>query len=121
MEDRKIKILICGTRKKGYGLLVRQELDKIKLNSDVRWKDFEIVEGCCPDSADTYAEKWAIENAIKVNHFPSKTGNYLKRNVEMVKLADTIIAFWDGWSYGTAHTIATAISLGKKVEVMLLK
>ncbi len=114
------KILICGTRKKGYGIIVRMKLNEIKLSSDVRWNDFEIIEGCCQDSADVYAEDWAKDNNIKVHHFPSTSGNYLKRNIEMVELTDEVIAFWDGFSYGTAHTIATAVSRGKPVKVILL-
>ena len=112
------KILICGTRKKGYGWLVRQELDKIRLSCDVRWLDFEIVEGCCPDSADEYAENWAKYYEIKVHHFPSTSGNYLKRNIEMVEFADEVIAFWDNFSYGTCHTIATAVRLNKPVRII---
>ncbi len=118
------KILICGTRNSYldiYAYLVGKELDKIKLSSDVRWTDFEIVEGCCPKSADEYAERWAEKNKVKVHHFPSTSGNYLKRNIEMVDFSDEVIAFWDGFSYGTAHTIATAISKGKKVKIILLK
>ncbi len=115
------KILICGTRRKGYGFIVRIKLNELKLSSDVRWTDFEIVEGCCPNSADFYAEEWAKENNIKVHHFPSTSGNYLKRNIEMVEVCDEVLAFWDSFSYGTSHTIATAVSLGKPVKVILLK
>jgi len=117
------KILICGTRKKGYDNLVRAKLNSILPVYGI----FEIIEGCCPDSADEYAEQWVIEGTvnsekeIKVNHFPSNSGNYLKRNIEMVEQADKVIAFWDGFSYGTAHTIATAVSRGKKVEVVMLR
>jgi len=107
------KILICGTRKKGYKDLVIR-----KLNLELDSGDFEIVEGCCPDSADVYAEEWAKIFNIKVYHFPSTSGNYLRRNIEMVNLADEVIAFWDGFSYGTAHAIAQAILNKKKVEVI---
>lgn len=116
------KILICGTRNLHldiYAYLVGKELDKIKLSSDVRWTDFEIVEGCCPDSADEYAEIWAEKNKVKVHHFPSTSGNYLKRNIEMVNFADEVMAFWDGFSYGTAHTIAQAIM--RKIPVIVIK
>jgi hypothetical protein len=110
------KILVCGTRKKGYCLFVRTNLNELHGKEEI-----EVVEGCCPDSADAYAEEWAEENKVKVHHFPSTSGNYLKRNIEMVKLSDEVLAFWDGFSYGTAHTIATAVSLGKPARVILLK
>jgi hypothetical protein len=114
-----MKVLICGTRKKGYDLIVRLKLNELK--NEITDTQFEIIEGCCPDSADAYAEKWAVENAIKVNHFPSHTGNYLKRNIEMVELADRVIAFWDNFSYGTAHTIAQAVKKGIEIEIIELK
>jgi nucleoside 2-deoxyribosyltransferase len=109
-----MKVLICGTRKKGYEKIVRNILGPLISPT------LEIVEGCCPDSADEYAEKYAKEFGIKVHHFPSTSGNYLKRNIEMVKLADEVIAFWDNFSYGTCHTIATAIRLNKPVRIITI-
>jgi len=108
----KNKILICGTRKRGYSEVVENTLNKIIGEID------EIIEGCCPDSADAYAEKWAADHEIAIHHFPSNTGNYLRRNIEMVKTADKVIAFWDNFSYGTCHTVATAIRLNKPVEII---
>lgn len=118
-----MKLLVCGTRKKGYESKVREILDKERKNSEGGFYEagkffLEIVEGCCPDSADEYAEKWAVLNNVKVYHFPSHTGNYLKRNIEMVEFADEVVAFWDNFSYGTCHTIATAIRLKKPVEII---
>ena len=110
-----MKLLICGTRKKGYGNIVRMNLD------DIKSKITEIIEGCCPNSADEYAEEWAKENNIKINHHPSTSGNYLKRNIEMVEKCDELIAFWDGFSYGTAQAIASAVARGKKARVVMLK
>jgi len=107
------KILICGTRKKGY-----YDLVCTIMNTRGRIQDMEIIEGCCPDSADAYVERWAGILGVKIHHFPSHEGNYLKRNIEMVKLADEVIAFWDGYSYGTAHTIAQAVKKGILVKVV---
>ena len=101
--------LVCGTRKKGYKELVFETLDKLRTNEQAFYRDWQpssIIEGCCPDSADAYAEEWATENNIPLQHHPATQRNYLKRNIEMVKKADKVIAFWDGYSYGTAHTIA---------------
>ena len=108
------KILICGTRKAGYMQMVRDVLCKrLKQN-----EQFEIIEGCCPNSADAHAELFAKDYHIKVHHFPSHTGNYLKRNIEMVNFADEIIAFWDGFSYGTAHAIAQGVMKGVPVKII---
>jgi hypothetical protein len=117
--------LICGTRKKGNGVLIRAVLNetlkaKKEYHENKKWKP-TILEGCCPNSADEYAEMWAKELGIDNEHFPATEHNYLKRNIEMVKQCTEVIAFWDGWSYGTAHTIANAVAYGIPVRVIMIK
>lgn len=41
----------------------------------------------------------------------------LARNIEIVKLSDLVIAFWDGKSKGTLHTIKQAEAAGKLFKV----
>lgn len=41
----------------------------------------------------------------------------LYRNWEIARACDRMVAFWDGYSSGTAHAVACALSLGKPVEV----
>ena len=48
-----------------------------------------------------------------------KRGAPIKRNVQIVEYADIVIAFWDGKSKGTKHTIACCRELGKEVKVFL--
>ena len=124
MMIKKEKWLICGTRIKNnpkYKEVVFKELDReLKLRNDVGKKhdvyfDISIIHGNCPDSADIYADEWAKNNNISVKRFPSSKGGYLTRNVEMVSElsdGDDLIAFWNGYSYGTAHTIAQGILQG---------
>lgn len=112
----KPKILICGTRKKGYQGIVIAKLCSVK-----KERDFEIIEGCCPNSADEYAEEYAKGENIKIYHYPAISGKYLTRNIEMVTACDEVIAFWDGFSYGTAQTIATAIKQHKPVTIVELR
>jgi hypothetical protein len=120
-----MKILVCGTRGKDYREKVFKALDKeYAFNKRFIWNGkplsltTEIIEGCCTNSADQYAEEWAIKNNVKLIHHPGTKGTYLKRNIEMANECDLLIAFWDGYSYGTAHTIATATKMGKRVIVM---
>jgi hypothetical protein len=119
--------LICGTRTKilkGYKELVFKEIDKAQWDRRAIFKDWKpssIIEGCCPDSADAYAEEWAKENEVEIQHHPSTSGNYLTRNIEMVKKANLVIAFWDGYSYGTAHTIAWATKRNIPVIIILIR
>ena len=119
--------LVCGTRKWGYADLVFDGLNKIVSDKQAfmpqgveEFKPDSIIEGCCPDSADEYAEQWAINNGILLSHHPSISGNYLKRNIEMVKKADFVIAFWDGRSYGTAQTIAQATMRRIPIKVIFI-
>lgn len=43
------------------------------------------------------------------------------RNEEIVRQADHVVAFWDGASKGTKHTIDLAIKAGKPVDVYIRK
>ena len=110
-----MKLLVCGTRREGYREIVWEQLD---ISLKHFGAELEIIEGCCPDSADDYAEDWAKVSKVKIRHFPSHSGNYLKRNIEMVNVCDGVLAFWDGYSYGTCHTIAQAILNNKKVKII---
>ncbi|MFC1755567.1 hypothetical protein ACFL96_19615 [Thermoproteota archaeon] len=113
--------LVCGTRKKGYRDVVLEQLTKLMWNQRIiyaDWKPASIIEGCCPDSADVWAEEWAEKHGVEIQHHPSTSGNYLKRNIEMVGKATMVIAFWDGFSYGTAHTIAHAVKNKKRVVII---
>lgn len=127
------KILVCGSRGKFKNY--REKVKKVL--SETHWghhaispqgSEFksDIIEGCCNGSADEYAEEWVKENDsyATIKHFPSTRGNYLRRNKEMVKEVGKdglVIAFWDGYSYGTAHTIAWATKLGIPVRIILLR
>ena len=122
-----MRLLVCGTRMKkpNYKDIVWHELSE-KLLED----NLQIIEGCCKESADQYTEEWATyvikelgrpHKFLEIAHFPSNPGNYLKRNIEMVELCDEVLAFWDGFSYGTAHVIANAIMRNKPVKVIKLE
>jgi len=122
-ELKRERWLVCGSRKKGYRDLVFKELDKLLASHrgmyGEKWKPECIISGCCPDSADVYAEEWADNNMIAVESHPAVKGKYLLRNIEMVKSNPSeVIAFWDGFSYGTAHTIAQSILKGKSVYLI---
>lgn len=128
-----MKILVCGTRGTfdNYKQIVFDKLSKIYWNEhglSEKGSNFniEIIEGCCKLSADEYAEEWVKlnSNISTIKHFPSTTGNYLKRNIEMVnelKKGDLVLAFWNNYSYGTAHTIAHATKKGIGVIIVNLK
>ncbi len=68
--------------------------------------------------AEAYADQNNIQKLIIKPDF-KKYGRLapLVRNKEIAKLADLIIAFWDGKSKGTEYTINFAKSIGKKVVI----
>lgn len=111
-------LMVCGTRKP----LSKEEFDLVRNTIlEALTPETTIIEGCCKGSPDVVAEQIAAEFGFPIQHFPGTEGNYLKRNVEMVEKADQIISCWNGWSYGTAHVIATATMLGKPVKIVKLR
>ena len=100
------QILVCGSR--GFKLT---EEHKTMLREKL--KDNILIEGCCKNSPDEEAEKIARELSIRILHFPGHLGKYLSRNIDMIELADEVIAFWDGTSRGTDHVIRNSIARGK--------
>lgn len=109
-----MKLLVCGTRKnfKDYKMLVWSHL-AVACNPNT-----ELIEGCCKGSADEFAEEFAEAHDIKIHHFPSHSGNYLQRNIEMVEACDEVLCFWDGWSYGSSHCLATGVRMNKPVKII---
>lgn len=49
-----------------------------------------------------------------------KRAGYL-RNEEIVRMSDKIVAFWDGESKGTKHTIDLTIKAGKPIDIYIRK
>ena len=77
------------------------------------------------NGVDTLAEQYADAHKISKLVLRPQYGRYgrgapLKRNEEIAAYADEALAFWDGQSRGTAHTVSLFKSLGKKVTVIIL-
>ena len=72
--------------------------------------------------ADTIAEQWAAANNIPVTIYKpdwekfGKSAGFI-RNYDIIKDAEMIIAFWDGESKGTEHSLKYANKIGKKIVV----
>ncbi len=100
-----MKLIIAGGRDfKDYGLL-KSECDKITGIT-------EIVSGAAR-GADSLGVTYAIYNHIRFKEFPPDYKTFgsrapLKRNCDMADYADSLIAFWNGKSTGTAHMIQQA-------------
>ena len=73
--------------------------------------------------ADSLGKRLAYEKGWKVLSFPADWDNYgktagYKRNDEMVRNADALIAFWDGRSKGTKHMIDLAKKYGLQARIV---
>ena len=86
-------------------------------------KDVDTVISGGANGVDTLAEEYADKNRLtKLIMRPAYArygkGAPLKRNEEMVKLADSVLVIWDGKSRGTKYTAEFAKKEGKPVTVV---
>ena len=83
----------------------------------------EIITGGAK-GVDTAAEEYAKAHKIPVTVFTPDYARYrrgapLKRNEQIAQACELLLAFWDGKSRGTAHTIAQCRKRGKPVTIIL--
>ena len=111
-----VRIAVVGSRKyNNYKQLCRV------LDHTFKGKSVTIVSGGAA-GADTLAERYARERGYEFEVFKANWRKYgksagFKRNVEMLKTCHGIVAFWDGISGGTKHSleVATRFKLPGKV------
>ena len=115
-EDIKRNIIVAGSRGFDNYDLLKEKLDYY-------------FESCTPTivcgeacGADSLGKRYAEEHGYNVLSFPAdwskgRGAGYL-RNEEMAKVADALVAFWDGKSPGTKHMIDTMKKLNKQVRVV---
>jgi len=85
----------------------------------------EIVSGGAT-GIDTLAEVYAERNRLRLTVFKPDYKSFgkrapLVRNEEIIRYAQYVLAFWDGVSHGTAHTVATCVAFGVPVKVIPLE
>lgn len=113
-----MKLAVVGSRSFSDYDLLKEKLDKIHSRKTVRL----VVSGGAA-GADRLAEKWAGENGIEVKVFFPDWQKYGKRagflrNEQIIESADVVIAFWDGHSRGTQHSINLAKNRDIPVHVV---
>ena len=82
----------------------------------------EIISGGAK-GIDACAREYALTHGLRLTEFLPEYNRYgraapLKRNEKIVAYADVILAFWDGSSHGTAHTLKEAERQKKKTVVI---
>lgn len=100
-------------------------LTKIVVDEYVSDDVDEIVSGGAK-GVDSLAKDFALRKGIKFTEFLPNYNLYgraapIKRNQEMAEYADEVLAFWDGSSKGTAHTVRFFERLGKRARVVVIK
>lgn len=115
-----MKVIIAGGRKFNDYDLLYKNCDKVLR---IKKNEIEIVSGTA-NGADKLGERYAKEKGYPIKQFPANWDKYgksagYKRNEEMAKYADGLIAFWDGKSKGTKHMIDLAKQYELKVKVFI--
>ncbi len=115
-----LKVVIGGCRNyKNYNdfkSTLNDYFEKLEKNYQII-----IISGHC-SGVDTMAEQYAYEKGYTLEIFPADWKKYgkaagPKRNEEMVKASNTVIAFWDNSSKGTKNLITTAEKHNKNIIV----
>lgn len=102
------KVIIAGSRGFSNYKLLREQCNKF-LREKRKSNNIVIVSGGAR-GADFYGEKYAKDEGFALEIYPAdwkKLGKQagFRRNEQMARVADALIAFWDGKSHGTKHMI----------------
>jgi hypothetical protein len=113
-----MRLAIVGSRSFTKTSFAFEILDRVRATTSV---DLVVSGGAA--GADTIAELWARARSIATRVFkPDWTRNGRRagflRNVSIVTNADKLIAFWDGVSRGTLHSINLARLRNIPVQVI---
>lgn len=117
-EKDMFRVIIAGCRDFFDYDVVRDYADKMLAAIE---DDIQIVSGHA-SGVDKLGERYARERGYDVALYPAEWNKYgaaagPKRNREMAKNADALIAYWDGGSRGTKNMIEEAKAKGLKVRI----
>lgn len=120
MSTKEYRVIVAGGRNFDDYNLLSATLDTAF--GFVPKEDIALISGTAR-GADSLGEQWATERGIEVLRFPANWDTYGKsagyrRNEEMAKAGNYLIAFWDGQSRGTQHMIGIAARGGLHVTVV---
>lgn len=116
------KVIIAGSRTISDYDFLKSTLKSAKLIDNLN--NIEVISGGAK-GVDTLARQYAIDNNLKLTEmkpdYNGKNNKFapLKRNIDMAKYGDILIAIWDGKSTGTNHMINEMRKLGKPTYVVI--
>ena len=107
-----MKLLIAGSR----------SIENFDLSPHIP-KDADTIISGGASGIDSLAEKYADLHRISKYILRPRYNLYgraapLKRNEQMVDMADAVLVIWDGHSRGTQYTIKYAESVGKPINII---
>lgn len=110
-----MKLLIAGSR----------GITDFDLSAHIPPETTVIISGGAK-GVDTLAEKYADEHGlekiiIKPDYKKYSRGAPIRRNEEMVELADMVLVIWDGQSHGTKYTANYAKKKNKPTIIVEVK
>lgn len=114
------RLIVAGSRRfANYGA-IKQLLDR--LLTDKRATHRIIIVSGAAQGPDTLGRAYAIENGFPLEVYEADWDNVgrsagYRRNEEMGRVSDALLAFWDLKSTGTRHMIDWMYKAGKSVRV----
>ena len=110
-------VAVVGSRGFTDARFLGQTLEDLRLESP-----FNTLISGGARGADRLGESWARVNDLSLVVFPAEWDRHGKRagyirNHWIVTAASVVVAFWDGQSPGTKHTIEIAKTMGKPVII----
>lgn len=110
-----MKLLIAGSR----------SINDFDLSPYIS-SDVDVIISGGAGGIDTLAEQYADAHRISKYILRPKYNLYgksapLKRNEEMIKMADKVLVIWDGVSKGAKFTLKYAEKVNKKVALIKIK
>lgn len=115
MRRKPLRVLVCGSRTWDRPAWIGSRLAEFP-------KDTEVIHGGAR-GVDTIAANYAYKIGLKVTEYPAdwhgqgKAAGIIRNGKMLDARPDLVIAFWDGESRGTRHTIEEARRRGIRVEV----
>lgn len=124
--DQSYRVIIAGGRDFDDEEMLYDAMFQLYGDSDYHYDsaylyNYVIVSGGAR-GADKLGETWATRWGFPVEVHPALWDKHgpqagILRNIEMAKVSNVLVAFWDGKSKGTKHMINTALREGLEVHV----
>lgn len=114
-----LKVIIAGSRGFNDYEYLKMRVNALRKNT---YGEFTILSGHAT-GADLLGERYANEHGLRLETYPAKWDLYGKsagtvRNLQMAKVSDILIAFWDSKSKGTKNMITCALDNDLEVHVI---